>query len=306
MSTKSRKKRKSPAAVAKRRAKRAARKSHRKGKMPAGLARWHAAQKAGKTTKRRKSRGRKSKARQSRKRSKSRARRRTRTISAPTGTTVVVKRRASKRRGRYGRRTKSRTVRRVKINAHTVTLASTVLGLPANLSATFKGGAGAWLAAVGGAAGAVVGGTFLSRLTNGLAMRFAPALLSHPIGSRGLGALNYLLPAYALAKYTPKISGKTRRAIQAGGMLAAVVEAIRPGMVRSAMASLPMVGGMFGGQLSGLADYVAAGLGESKSISRNAAAMLTDDGDDDDGLNDYLQQLDAVDGMGDVVAFSGE
>ncbi len=306
MSTKSRKKRrKSPAAVAKRRAKRAARKSHRKGKMPAGLARWHAAQKAGKSHKRRKSRGRKSAKRQARKRAKSRARRRTRSISAPTGTTVIVKRRASKRRGRHGR-TKSRVVRRVKINAHSVTLASTVLGLPANLGATFKGGASAWLAAVGGAAGAVVGGTFLSRLTNGLAMRFAPALLTHPIGSRGLGALNYLLPAYALAKYTPGLSGKTRRAIQAGGMLAAVVEAIRPGMVRSAMASLPVVGGVFGGQLSGLADYVNDGLGFSKNTSRNATAMLLDDGDgDDDGLSDYLAQLDAEPGMGDVVAFSG-
>ncbi len=292
---KRRKARHSPARVAKRHAKRAARRSRRKGKMPAGLAAYWKAKRGGGKVARKARRSHKRGARSMKRRSRRRAKvrsvrrraRRTRTVVMPKGSTVVVK-----RRGRKGR--KARRVARVKVNAGSVTLLNTVTGFHHNLSATVKGGARAWLAAAAGAGVSVIGGTFASRLTGNLLARFAPSLLSNQMAMRGVGALNYLLPAWAAAKYVPGLSGKTRRAIQAGGMAAAIIEAIRPGMVRNALANLPVVGGAFGPTLSGLADgmgdYVALGLGESKSGSSNrgGAVLAFDNHDDDDGsMGDY-------------------
>ena len=305
---KRRKARHSPARVAKRRAKRVARRSKRKGKMPAGLAAYWAAKGRGKVVRKaRRShrRGAKSHKRRSRRRAKVksvRRARRTRTVTMPKGSTVIVK-----RRGRKGR--KSRRVARVKVNAGAVTLFGTVTNFHHNLSATAKGGAGAWLAAAAGAGVSVIGGTFMSRLTGNVLGRFAPALLTNPLAARGIGALNYLLPAYAAAKWAPGLSGKTRRAIQAGGMLAAILEAFRPGMVRNTLAGLPVVGGAFGPTLSGLADgvgdYVSLGLGESKSGAANdggaALAFERGDNEDESGMSDYV--TDEGDQLGDYLAF---
>lgn len=293
---KRRKARHSPARVAKRRAKRVHRRAKRKGKMPAGLAAYWAAKRGhGKVTRKARrshKRGVRSMKRRSRRRAKVKAHRRarrTRTVTMPKGSTVIVRRRG--RKGRKGRR-----VARVKVNAGSITLMNTVTGFGHNLSATAKGGVRAWLAAAAGAGASVIGGTFASRITGNLLGRFAPGLLTNPVAARGIGALNYLLPAWLLAKYGPGMSGKTRRAIQAGGMAAAIVEAIRPGMVRSALASIPGVGAVFGPTLSGLADgmgdYLAFGLnglGTDDSKSSNAGVLL-DDGSDDNAMADYAME----------------
>ncbi len=290
---KRRKARHSPARVAKRRAKRAHRRARRKGKMPAGLAAYWASKGRGKVARKARrshKRGSRSMKRRSRRRAKLRMRRRSKTVTMPKGSTVIVRRRG--RKGRKGRR-----IARVKVNAGSVSLMNTVTGFHHNLSATLKGGVKAWLAAAAGAGVSVVGGTFMSRITGNLLGRFAPALLTNEVASRGIGALNYLLPAWAAAKWCPGISGKTRRAIQAGGMAAAIIEAIRPGMVRDTLAHLPVVGGAFGPALSGVADgmgdYLAfglQGLGWDESGGTRAAAAITSAMDDDDGMGDYLSE----------------
>ncbi len=308
---KRRKARHSPARVAKRRAKRVARRSKRKGKMPAGLAAYWKAKRGGKVVRKARRahhrRGAKSHKRRSRRRAKVRSHRRarrTRTVSMPKGSTVIVRRRG--RKGRKGRR-----VARVKVNAGSVSLMNTVTGFHHNLSATFKGGAKAWLAAAAGAGVSVIGGTFMSRLTGNLLGKFAPALLTNDIASRGIGALNYLIPAYLAAKFTPGISGKTRRALQAGGMAAALIEALKPGMVRDALAHLPVVGGAFGPALSGMADgmgdylaYGLQGLGWDESGGTRAAAAITSAMDgDDESMGDYVGEDGSL--MGDYLAFQG-
>ncbi len=306
---KRRKARTSPARVAKRRAKRVARRSRRKGKMPAGLAAYWKAQGRGKVVRkarRSNKRGARSSKRRSRRRAKVRAVRRsrrsvrrTRTVTMPKGSTVIVK-----RRGRKGR--KARRVARVKVNAGAVSLTGIVSQFHHNLSATMKGGAKAWLAAAAGAGVSVIGGTFMSRLTGNILGRFAPSLLTNEVAARGVGALNYLIPAALAAKFTPGLSGKTRRAIQAGGMAAALIEVVRPGLVRQTLASIPGVGAAFGPSLSGLADgmgdYLAfglQGLGYDDSKSSNAGVLLDDD-NGADGMADYA----TTDGdmLGDYVA----
>lgn len=315
--SKKHKKAKSSAKLLKRKVKRAARKASRKGKMPAGLkAYW--AKKRGKKVRRNpsiasvlpavyaakpaKKRGKKSQKRYAKRRAH------VKRVFASKGTTVQVRK---VRRGavRKAHKRMGKKYRSIKVNAGSVTLKNTVFGFPANLTATAKGGVKSWAAAAGGAAAAVVGGTFMSRLTNGLVGRFAPGLLSNAVAVRALGAVNYLVPAWAAAKYIPGLSGKTRRAIQAGGMLAAVVEAVRPGMVRSVLSRAPVVGGLFGGQLSGLADgmgdYVLAGLGgDSSHGSRNGGAAYPSlPMSDDEGMNDYAI---VPDSLNDYVMYGDE
>jgi len=320
--SKSRKAR-SARAVTKRRTKRiarkASRKASRKGKMPAGLKRYWASKRKAKrlAAKPRRARGKVATKRSAKRRSKVRRRTvRVKNVVASKGTLVTIRkvrrgkvRTAAKRRGKV--------VRRVQVNAGSITLKNTVFGFTGNLSSSLKGGLKGWLSLAGGAGVSVVGGTLVSRITNNVVGSFAPALLANPFAARGLGALNYLLPAYAVAKYAPGLSGKTRRGIQAGAMLAAVLEAVRPGMLRATMANLPVVGRVFGGQLSGLADgmgdYLSTGMGlapsPNDSTNQLNQALLVSENENgaegDDDLGDYFATLPVDDGLRDYMEFSG-
>lgn len=286
-----RRRRKSPSSIAKRRAKRATRKASRKGKMPPGLAAWHARNKGGKIARkaRRSRRGKKSSAKRSRRRSRARRRRMTHALAIPRR---ARKARRSRSRGRGKRRAKARARRRVRSNAGEISLVGAFTGLGSGLKDVVKGGVGGIAAAVGGAGVAVVGGAFVSRLTNGLLFRFAPGLASNPMVARGVGALNFLLPGYAVAKWMPGISGRVRRGVLTGAAVAAIIEAIKPGAVRDTLASIPVIGGVFGPSLSGMADamgdYLAFGMSGASSRDGGAALMYDENAA---AMSDYVASM---------------
>lgn len=285
-----RRRRKSAASITKRRAKRAARKAARKGKMPPGLAAWHAKNRGGKVARkarRSKRRGARSAKRRSRRRSRARSRRRMHALA--TVPRRIRRRRKGKSRAsrRRARRAKRRSVRS---NAGAaLTLFSPFTSPVESVKDVIKGGLGGIAAAAGGASVAVVGGAFVSRITNGLLARFAPALLTNPVAARGVGALNFLLPAWAVAKWAPGISGRVRRGMLTGAAAAALVEAIRPGLVRDTFARLPIIGGVFGPSLSGFADtmgdYLAFGMSGANSNNGGAANLAYDE--NAGGMMDY-------------------
>lgn len=295
------KSRKSPAVRAKRALKRRARRASRKGKMPAGLkAYW--AKKRGKASaapvkhKRRRS-SRKAKMKRSRVRRARRARR----SRKATPAAVVMK----PRRHRRSRMHKVRKHRRTKRNAGSATSMSFVGGLKgftANVKDTFMGGGiKGFVAAAAGAGGAVLAGTVVDRVTRPtLAMIVPESIMSNPIFNRVLGAANYYISGWALAKYVPGLGSRTRRAMLTGATVAALIEAFKPGAVRQVASGLPIVGGLFGyaleGCADGVSDYVAYALngadssGGSVNAGGAAQEYYLNEGDMADysvAMNDY-------------------
>ena len=198
---------------------------------------------------------------------------------------------ASRRR----RRRRARRVGTVGVNAGALTLSGGLTGFLGNAKATMKDGVKGFAFAFGGAAGAVAGGAFMSRLTNGVVGKFAPSLLSNPIVARLLGAVNYYLPGWALSKFVPGLSGKSRRAMLTGAAAAAIVEVIRPGMIRNVMVRVPVIGGLMGmaeDQADGVGAYVAYALSGDGHASRYPFT-------DDDSMSDYvaLNNYESTDGF---------
>lgn len=306
MARRRRRKAHSPAArarrVAKRRARRSHRKAHRKGRMPAGLAAYWAGKRGAKAKRHRPSR----KARLHRKRAKSRRRARKTAVAIAVAPNPVRRSRRHRRRAMHHKRRHRRS--RVGINPGALTLGGGLSGFVANLKSTFlSGGVKGFAAAAAGAGGAVFAGTMVARVTTPVIAKFAPSLLSNPVIPRLLGAAHYYVTGWALAKYTPGISPRTRRAMLTGATAAAVLEAIKPGVVRDTAARLPVVGGLFGNTLSGLAD----GMGDyvQFALSGNGADGAGHVGE---GVSDYvaLGDSDANDGgaadavgMGEYIAF---
>lgn len=297
------KSRKSPVVRAKRAIKRRARRASRKGKMPAGLkAYW--AKKRGKSSavaapkrKRRSSRKAKMKVKRAR-RSRSR-----RSKKASHITSVVVKANPHRRKSHMRKARKSRRTKRNAGASTSLTLLGGLKGFTANVKDTFMGGGiKGFVAAAAGAGGAVLAGTVVDRLTRPtLAMVVPQALMSNPIFNRVLGAANYYVSGWALAKYLPGIGARTRRAMLTGATVAALIEAFKPGAVRQVASGLPVVGGLFGyaleGCADGVSDYVAYALNGAGDNNTNAGGAaqeyyLNEGQDDDDGsMGDYSHTM---------------
>ena len=298
---KRRKARKSKASTVARVAKRRARRATRKGKQPSGLRAYWAKRKAkasGRVSKRRsKRRSRKARlhvkrARKTRKsRNRIRRARRIKNVYASPGTTVAVRKVRSGRVRRSSRKYKrsARRVGVVGVNAGSLSLTGGVLNFVGNAKATMKDGVKGFAFAFGGAAVSVAGGAFTSQVTGNLLARFAPALLRNPIASRLLGAVNYYLPGWAASKFIPGLSGKSRRAMLTGAVAAALLEVVRPGMIRGALQRVPVIGG-----LMDAAEDQASDLGAYVGYALNG-----------DGANGAADMYPAPGGMSDYVALNG-
>lgn len=274
------KRRKSKASREKRIAKRKARRASRKGKMPAGLRAYWAKRKS-KGSVRRKSRRRSRKARLHVKRRKSRRRSRARrfvkNVVASKGTRVVV-RKVRRGRVRYAKKRSGRRVGVVGVNAGSMTLLSGFTNFTENAKVVMKDGLKGFAFAFGGSAVAVAGGAFTSQVTGNLLAKFFPAALSNPWLSRFLGGLNYLIPGWLAARYIPGISGRSRRAMFAGATATAILEVVRPGMIRGALQQVPVIGGLMGmaeDQASDLGAYVGYALNGTND-SHNGYAGVYD------------------------------
>jgi hypothetical protein len=296
------KRRKSKASREKRIAKRKARRASRKGKMPAGLRAYWAKRKSrsGGKSVRRKSRRRSRKARLHIKRRKSRARRSRRHVGiknvvASRGTKVVV-RKVRRGRVRYAKKRSGRRVGVVGVNAGSLTLAGGLTNFIGNAKATMKDGVNGFAFAFGGAAVSVAGGAFTSQVTGNLLARFAPGLLGNPILSRLLGAVNYYLPGWAASKFIPGLSGKSRRAMLTGAAAAALLEVVRPGMIRGALQQVPVIGGLMGmaeDQASDLGAYVGYALNGTNDHHGDGYAAQYED-TRDNGVEGYVALQDYV------------
>lgn len=299
------KKKKSAAAkaakVAKRHAKRTARKSGRSAAQKAATKRMLAANRASRSgSKKSAKRGKRSVAAKA-KRSARKARKgrnRVRNVVTSAGATVIVRKAPRGKVRRYRKVSRFPSVTRFAVNPGFV---GGITSLPANLKATWKGGIRSIAMAGLGAGGSIFAGTLLARLTTPLVMKFAPQVVRNPIGARLLGALNYYGAAYLLARFLPGIDSSTRRAILTGGAAAAVLEAIKPGVVRGTAASLPLVGPLFGDTLSGIGD----------DLGQYVETMLSGDEDDGDDLgrvrNAYIpENVDNANGTGAYVALADD
>lgn len=288
--TKHRRKKSRTARVAKHRARRSKRRASRKGKMPAGLAAYWAGKRGAKSNPRRRRSSRK--ARMSGKRHRRRHKK-------AKGLLSVIGLNPPHHHHHHKRRRKSKVrARRMKRNpsvkAMSMKLFSGFTHLGSNIKDTFMGGGlKGFAAAAAGAGGAVFAGTMVSRVTNQAVGMVAPKLLQNPFVTRILGAANYYLAGYALAKFCPGISPRTRRGMLTGATIAAIIEGISPGAVRNAAARLPLVGGVFSHTLSGMADgmadyvsYALAGVGNAGSDHNSAVVM--DDDVAQDGMADYV------------------
>lgn len=288
---------KSKASREKRIAKRRARRASRKGKMPAGLRAYWAKRKS-KGSVRRKSRRRSRKARLKvrRSRRRSRARRHVKNVVASKGTRVVV-RKVRRGRVRHARKRSGRRVGVVGVNAGALTLTGGLTNFLGNAKATMKDGVKGFAFAFGGAAVSVAGGAFASQVTGNILARFAPGLLGNPIVSRLLGAVNYYLPGWAASRFIPGLSGKSRRAMLTGAAAAAILEVVRPGMIRGALQQVPVIGGLMGmaeDQASDLGAYVGYALNGTND-SHNGAVIYEDNRMDPPGqLEGYVALQDYV------------
>lgn len=284
------KRRKSKASREKRIAKRKARRAARKGKMPAGLrAYWAKRKNKGSAPKRRKAR-RSRKVRM--KRRKAKARRRIRNVYASKGARVIV-RRVARGRVRKSSRVVKRRARRVGVvgvNAGALTLTGGITSFLANAKATMQDGVKGFAFAFGGAAVSVAGGAFTSQVTGNLLARFAPSLLTNPTVSRLLSAVNYYLPGWAASRFIPGLSGKSRRAMLTGAAAAAILEVVKPGMIRGVLQQVPVIGGLMGmaeDQASDLGAYVGYALNGTND-SHAGAVIYEDTRMDPPGLlSDY-------------------
>lgn len=288
---------KSKASREKRIAKRRARRASRKGKMPAGLrAYWAKRKSKGSVRRKSRRRSRKTRLKARRSRRRSRARRHVKNVVASKGTRVVV-RKVRRGRVRHARKRSGRRVGVVGVNAGSMTLLSGFTSFGENAKVVLKDGLKGFAFAFGGSAVAVAGGAFTSQVTGNLLARFFPAALSNPWFSRVLGGLNYLLPGWLAARYIPGISGRSRRAMFAGATATAVLEVLKPGMIRGALQQVPVIGGLMGmaeDQASDLGAYVGYALNGTND-SHNGAVIYEDNRMDPPGqLEGYVALQDYV------------
>ncbi len=250
-------------------------------------------------------RGRKSKMRRARRVRRS-ARRHVRSVAvSPKGIVRVVKVRSGKVRRAKGL-FRRRAFRTVGVNPGSLSLVGGLGGFAGNAKAVMRDGVMGFAKAALGAGGAIFAGTIVARVTTPLVAQFAPSIVASPWGSRILAGLNYYVSAWALAKYLPGVDGKTRRAMFTGGVAAAILEVARPGLVRDAAARLPVVGGLFGDTLEGMAGdlgaYVATALGSATSDhvpgvydpNPGAGSGIQPTAADDQALEDYVALNDYV------------
>lgn len=297
--SKKKKSRKSPAARAARAVKRKQKRATRKKGMPAGLRKyWAKKRKASKapSAAAKPRRARKSRKARMKIRRRSKARTRIRNVFASKGARVVVRRvgRGHVRKPTKKQRRSARRVGTVGVNAGSLSLTGGITDFLGNAKATMRDGVKGFAFAFGGAAGAVAGGAFMSRITTGIVGKVAPSMLSNPIFARLLGAVNYYLPGWALSKFVPGLSGKSRRAMLTGAAAAALIEVIRPGMIRDVMVRVPVVGGLMGmaeDQADGVGAYVAYALSGDGHASRYPYT-------DDEGVGEYvaLNNYESTDG----------
>lgn len=277
------KRKKSPAAKAAKSVKRKAKRAARKGRSAAQKAatkRMLAANRAARGGVKKSRRGRRSvKAKIKRSRKKGRAR--TRNVVTSAGATVIVRKAPRGKVRRYRHASRFPSVKRFAVNPG---FFGGITSLPDNLKATWKGGVRSIAMAGLGAGGSIFAGTLLARLTTPLVAKFAPSVIANPMGARLLGALNYYGAAYLLARFLPGVDASTRRAILTGGAAAAVLEAIKPGVVRGTAASLPVIGPLFGDTLSGIGD----------DLGDYVETMLNGNDDNDDGVG-RVRNIDADD-----------
>lgn len=292
----SKKKRKSPAARAaravKRRAKRASRRA-RKGVEPAGLKRWRLGKKKAKSVAHRPARKAKRRTRRAKmKVRRQKVRRRVKNVFASAGARVVVRkvRRGAARKPSKAQRRRARRVGVVGVNAGALTLQGGLTNFIGNAKATMKDGVKGFAFAFAGAGGAVAGGAFMSRITYGLVAKVAPSMLQNPIVSRLLAGVNYYLPGWALATFIPGLSGKSRRAMLTGAAAAALMEVVRPGVIRNVMVQVPVIGGLMGtaeDSADDLGAYISYALSGDNNMSSNYAGSQDDTVSDYVALNDY-------------------
>jgi hypothetical protein len=226
---------------------------------------------------------------------KVRAKRRKRRAHKRTARAVMVaphapaRRSKSRRRGRRaGRRAKHRAkgVRRGRSRgrhrrarrAHRSIFANPALTMKRGLADYFSGfskvgahwnaasgnGIKGYAAAGAGMVGTVFAGTLLARLIMPTALKMAPSVFGTPMGARALSFGMYYTGGWAIAKFTPGLSQKTRDAIMFGALAASVLEIVKPGIIALGVSKIPVVGEMIAGHLDGieseLSDYVAQAL----------------------------------------------
>lgn len=309
---KRRKSKKSRAArVAKRREKRARRKSQ-----PAGLKRYWAKKRAKASSPKRARRSRRSRLKVKRSKVRRRsprirarrrraARRHVKNVVASRGTRVVV-RKVARGRVRHARKRSGRRVGVVGVNAGSLSLTGGITGFVGNAKATMNDGVKGFAFAFGGAAASVVGGGFASQVTGNLLAKFAPSLLSNPIVQRLVGAVNYYLPGWAASKFIPGLSGKSRRAMLTGAAAAALIEVVRPGLMRKTMARVPVVGQFLSGmedQAEDLGAYVGYALNGNENNHDGQAYVGS--GMADEGVSDYVSLGDYYPVQGDAAQDMG-
>ncbi len=186
--------------------------------------------------------------------------------------------RRAKHRAKHSRRGKSRGKRRSArrsariafinprgmIGREVTGFLSGITHVKGNMHAAMKNGIKGYAAAAGGAVGAVFVGTVLARFVMPAALKFAPKIAGSPIGARVLSFGLYYTGAYAIARFTPGIKQSTRDAIMFGGLVAAVLEIVKPGIIAKAVGYIPGVGPVIAPKLEGieseLSDYVESAL----------------------------------------------
>lgn len=222
-----------------------------------------------------------------------------RNIGASPATTVVIhkvkrgkvrKFRASKaKRGRY----------RVRVNPGSADSMGFLGGLRSsvsNVTATAKKGIKGYALLAAGAGGAVFAGSLMQRTTQPIVARFAPGLLNSAIGSRLFAAANFYATGWLAQRFlVPAKHGDVKRGILAGATVAAVLELIKPGLVRENLAQLPIVGGVFGKTLAGLESDLGSYVDEAMGFIGEGR-----DGTDSDilGIGPTVGAYEEVAGMG--------
>lgn len=136
--------------------------------------------------------------------------------------------------------------------------------LSAHMNAATGNGWKGYAAAGAGMVGTVFAGTILARFIMPTALKMAPSVFGTPMGARALSFAMYYTGGYAIAKFTPGLSQKTRDAIMFGTLAASILEIVKPGIIALGVSKIPGVGPMVAGHLEGieseLNDYVAEAL----------------------------------------------
>ncbi len=196
------------------------------------------------------SRARSHKPKKSRRARRARRAHKARKVSTVKAISVAV----TTKRGRKRRKTRRfRLVRRNPGAAGAAHLGflDGITGVVGNVKATAKTGIKGYAFLALGAGGAVFAGSLVQRVTQPIAEKFAPMLITNPMLARVFAAANFYAPAWLVQKYLIK-DKNLKRGILAGAAVTAILELVKPGLVRENLAKLPVIGGVFGQTLAGL------------------------------------------------------